>query len=332
MRIILFFVLLYSQALFAVRDWTHTYQFHYSDSGEFCADHPFTQLLVSWNAREPISGFLRFYLDVYDEKNKKWTTYKMYEWGRGINRSFMSKDSSSSAQYVYVRFEGATGRKYRKFRVYVEGCKGASKDNVKSLFVVASDLSHFEPELLSDIPVTIAGKSRKYIAGVPCISQMLNAYPESAGWCSPTSLAQIVEFYTQRTLNLPRFAQDVFDKSLAMYGSWPFNVAQASLYLPEHACYVTRMSSIRELLECLAHGYPVVVSICSRQILPGAPKAYDKGHLITVVGFDLRKKKIICHDTAEKDTHAMIKHYPLVQFMRAWENRYRLSYVIQPTY
>lgn len=293
--------------------------------------YPFTQLLISWNSALPKSGYFRFYLEVFDQQKKRWSTYKMYEWGAGINRSFTQNDShGTGAKYVHVRFEGAPGKRYQKFNVKVESVDGAELSALKHIAVCASDLSLFKAETVASVRLGLNKKTYNYITGVPCISQHDERYPESVGWCSPASLAQVIKYYTHTRPDLPTLARMVFDEKLVAYGSWPFNTAQAAVYLPNHVCYCTRLPSMKNLIKIIARGYPVIVSICTTKPLPGAPKAYENGHLITVVGYDVKKGTIICHDTAEKDTADMIKQYPLEPFMRAWERRQRFAYLILP--
>ncbi len=336
---IIFTFLSIASSTITARSWTTTYHFTPKVFHEYPgiivvekkAQEPFAQLLVSWNADLPSHGYLRFYVEVFDEKKHEWLIYKMYEWGNGIQRSFAEKNKQSGgAQYTHVRFEGAPGSLYHTFKIKVESVDGAELSALRHIAVCACDLSLFENETVGLLHATYFKNKYMYLADVPCISQHDEQFPESTGWCSPTSLAQVIEYYTHKPIDLPAFARAVFDEKLAAYGSWPFNTAQAGVCLPEHVCYITRLNSIKNLIKLLSHGYPVVVSICCAKPLPGAPKAYDKGHLITVVGYDLRKNEIICHDTAEKDEAHMIKNYPLEPFMQAWERRQRLAYVIVP--
>ncbi len=315
--------------------WTETYHFfpknfmHKKQSVivEKKVHEPFNQLLVSWNAALPTRGYLRFFLEVFDEKKHTWSTYKMYEWGAGISRSFLEKDKNSPARYVHVRFEGVPARKYHQFRVKVVALHGASIQVLRSISVCASDLARFKPEALDSYSKNMRPIM---IKDVPQISQHIPDYPESSGWCSPASLSQVIEFCRHEPVDLVTLARQVYDSNLNACGSWPLNTAMAGVYLPEYLCYVTRLASLKDLIQLLKQGHPVILSICSALALPGAPKAYDKGHLITVVGIDMRKREIICHDTAEKNVVDTFKRYPLTPFLRTWENRYRLAYVIVP--
>ncbi len=315
--------------------WTRTFYF-FNDACEkndteliFAkrAEHAFTQLLISWHAHNQTQGYFRFYVEVFDEKTKIWSTYKTYEWGYRRQASFLHKDSHSSAAYVHVRFEGASDRKYYTFRIKIEAVDGASIHDVDYIVVCASDMKRFKPEAYESAVKNIESS---YIKNVPRRSQYHENYPESNGWCSPASVAQLIEFYNKVSIDLPTFAHTVYDRGLNVYGSWPFNTAQAALHLPNHLCYVTRLKSIQDLSRLLVNGHPVILSICCSMPLTGAPKAYDQGHLITVIGIEKEKRRIICHDTAEKDVTDMVKYYPMSEFMRAWENRQRLAYVIVP--
>ncbi|MBY0110149.1 MAG: C39 family peptidase [Candidatus Babeliaceae bacterium] len=325
--------------MLSAQSWTSTYHAtskHFQEySGmvvvEKKTQEPFTQLLVSWNADMPKQGFFRFYLEVFNEKNKNWSLYKMYEWGPGVNRSFSEKNKQVGSEYAHVRFEGALGKLYRKFKIKIEAVDGAELSALRRVAVCASNMSQFKTEAVGSLQNMYFKNKYIYLSDVPCISQHDERFPESVGWCSPASLAQVIEYYTQQKIDLPALAQAVYDEKLDAYGSWPFSTAQAGVYMPNKTCYVSRLNSVKNLLKLVSHGYPVIVSICCTKPLPGAPKAYDKGHLITVVGFDLKNKTIICHDTAEKNREDIVKHYPLEPFVRAWERRQRLAYIIMPT-
>lgn len=317
--------------------WTTTYHFTPKVFHEYPGNivvtknthRRFAQLLVSWNADLPEQGFFRFYVEVFDEQHKQWSLYKMYEWGADVSRSFFEK-GPYGARYVHVRFEGSPACVYKKFKIRVDAVDGAKLTALRHIAVCASTLSLFRPERTSILKMSHFKNCHVHLSDVPCISQHDEAYPESTGWCSPTSLAQVIEYYTHEPVDVPAFARAVYDEGLAAYGSWSYNTAAAAVYLKDYICYVTRLNSIKDLVVLLLHGHPVVLSIWCARPLPGAPKAYDKGHLITVVGIDVKNNTIICHDTAEKDPADMVKHYPLEPFMRAWERRYRLAYIIMP--
>ena len=169
-----------------------------------------------------------------------------------------------------------------------------------------------------------------YIPDVPCYCQYHDDYPESSGWCSPTSVAQLIAYYTNKHVSVPTFARQVYDEGLGVFGSWPFNMIAVSLHLPDFDCYVTRLESFKKLINQLSLGFPVIVSIRCNTPLKGAPKAYPAGHLITVVGVDVHKQVVICNDTAVRDNDC-VKYYPLEPFVRAWENSFRLAYIIMPS-
>lgn len=76
----------------------------------------------------------------------------------------------------------------------------------------------------------------------------------------------------------------------------------------------------------LAQGSPVAVSV--RGSLPGAPKSYNDGHLMVIIGYDAQNGLVIAHDPACATDHTTVRKYPLVDFLRAWEKSHRLTYCV----
>ena len=117
----------------------------------------------------------------------------------------------------------------------------------------------------------------------------------------------------------------MFDQGLDSYGSWPFNMVHAfELCQGAYWWRVIRMNSFKQLYALLHHNYPVAVSV--RGALPGAPKAYNDGHLMVVIGYDASTQSIICYDPACAYDRTSVRKYPLADFLRAWEKSHRLAY------
>jgi hypothetical protein len=70
---------------------------------------------------------------------------------------------------------------------------------------------------------------------------------------------------------------------------------------------------------------PVVVSV--RGSIIGAPKEYNNGHLLLVVGYNAAGHTIVCHDPAAPTDEETLKEYPADSFMKAWDCSRRLSYI-----
>jgi hypothetical protein len=88
------------------------------------------------------------------------------------------------------------------------------------------------------------------------------------------------------------------------------------------------MDSFKQLHTQLMNGAPVIVSV--RGFLRGAPKSYDNGHLLVVVGWDAQQREVICNDPAHKTDGEVRVQYGIADFLAAWERSRRLSYLIEP--
>ena len=149
--------------------------------------------------------------------------------------------------------------------------------------------------------------------------------------CSTTSCSMLVSFLMNTMVDPLDFAQHSLDSGLNAYGSWPFNVAHAfELCGGKYFFSVARLPSFRELHHHIYRGIPVVVSV--RGYLQGAPKVYSNGHLLLVVGWDAKRKQVICHDPAFKKSRKTLKRYDIASFLSAWERSHRLAYIAEPNF
>lgn len=283
----------------------------------------FTQLLFSWNAFRPHVGHYSFYVQVRNARRKTWGPWhKMVDWGNNIQKSYESR-SDGTCRYLYVRLETEDDHKADAFRIKMVADR-ADLSNIKSFTVNASDLTKFSNEAMS-----FNSLSSVYVNAVPQKSQLMLPHAQKRMMCSPTSCSMLLEFLTKKEINPLQFAQSSFDYGLKAYGSWPFNTAHAfELADGKVQFYTGRLHSFADLHKKLRDGIPVVVSV--RGSITGAPKAYNNGHLLLVVGFDAHKKQVICHDPAATSNELTLKEYPILSFVRAWERSRRLSYIAVP--
>lgn len=281
----------------------------------------FTQLIFSWNAARPLHGYFTFWVQVRDSHTKKWTQwFKMIEWGKGVQRSFKS-DLYRGIEYIHVRLE--TGKHFGDgFRIKVEPQGGADLSYLQGMNVALSDLTLFAAENKIHYLPSIMVK------GVPTFSQFLLDHPRNAALCSPTSSAMVCSYLLQRIIDPLEFAEGSYDYGLEVYGSWPFNTAHMfEISQGEiHSC-VCRLPSFKHLYKELSKGLPVIVSV--RGPLQGSATPYSGGHLLVVVGWDAKTNEVICHDPAFDSSKAVIKRYPLQDFLLAWERSHRLAYVVE---
>lgn len=285
----------------------------------------FSQLIFSWNARRPSRGYFSFLIQTRNAVTKQWGKWhRMMDWGADVQRSYLS-DGDGHTKYVHVRLEHQNNKKSDGFRIKICAHKNAGITDVKSVAVALSDYALFEPENVA----SLLKLPSVYISGVPKVSQLLLDHPDNKRLCSPTSCFMLTHYLCQQRVTPEIFADNVFDSGLEVFGSWPFNVAHAfELCGGSNWFFTKRLHNFVDIYRQLRRGLPVVVSV--RGMIEGAPKAYENGHLLVVVGWDAKRKKVICHDPALPEHGRVLISYPVESFIRAWERSYRLAYWVEP--
>jgi hypothetical protein len=284
----------------------------------------FNQLIFSWNAFRPTKGFYRFKVRVRDAKTKNWHKWHtMSEWGVGVQRSFLDKPLFGP-QFFHVRLEMPKMHLADCLCIKVEACEGAECSGLRGLFVSISNLCNFKNESVNGLK----DLASFHVRHVPEFSQMTLDHPKKEVLCSPTSCSMLLSYLLKEQVDPVDFANKAHDKGLDAYGSWPFNIAHAFEYCKgDFGFYVQRLSSFQALHKLLQRKIPVVVSV--RGSLEGAPKDYNDGHLLVVVGWDKTGQKIICHDPAFETNGKTCVTYPIDSFLKAWERSRRLAYVCE---
>lgn len=288
---------------------------------------PFTQLIFSWNAVRPKKGYFSFLVTARDARTKKWSEwYTMMDWGAGIQRSYDSESAGQATEYHHVRLEIPSGKKADAFQIKIVPHEGASLAGMRAVFVNAIDHHQFVSEI--DDPA-IARLPSVRIANIPRYSQMKIDHEDASRMCSPTSSSMLVSMLCGISMDPLLFARDAYDDGLKTYGNWQFNTAHAfEVCRGLFTFHVERLASFATVHEFLKSGTPVVVSV--RGSLPGAPKVYESGHLLIVVGYDRAHEKVLCHDPAFVKTTDVAVAYKLADFLRAWERSRRLAYIARP--
>ena len=282
----------------------------------------YTQLLFSWNALRPKKGYFMFWVRARDKKTRKWHSWhKAAAWGKDVQASYFNRFVRST-EYCHVRLEIPCHTEADGFCLKIEACKGASFDDFKAVTVNIACFKKFVPEVGSN---GLEGLETVRIASVPKISQMKLVHPKADALCSPASLSMLVNFLMQESFDPHEVAEGVYDNGLNAYGSWPFNTAYAfDLSKGKIFFQVVRLSSFKQIHELLRKSIPVIVSV--RGPLKGSATPYAHGHLLLVVGYDAKNKKVICHDPAFSEVDQVYTEYNLEDFLKAWERSKRLSY------
>ena len=337
-RFILFNLMLFSFASVCLsgqmQDWTWLYKKYFSkfERTKYQKEvvfskskvPKFTQLILSWNAHRPKKGFYSFWVQARNSKTKKWFPWhRMIEWGNAVQESHYS-NFEGATEGCYVRLEVPNKILADGFKIKIKTHKGADFSGLAMLTANLSNFKKFKLEPKNDVVQLPSLK----INGIPKFSQMILDHDRAKHLCSPTSTSMLVSYLKGERVDPVDFAGKVYDKGLDVFGSWPFNTAAAfeecngkSLF------YVKRLSSFLHLYDYLRHDTPVVVSV--RGSINGAPKDYNNGHLLLVVGWNQADKKVICHDPALASDEKTLKEYDVASFLRAWESSRRLAYISQ---
>lgn len=281
---------------------------------------PFDELIVSWNANRPVSGFYLIQLSAYTTEWSPWIDFA--HWGATDQYTFKHVFSEKHLQVFQDALELLDGHKALGFRVQVIAKEGANLNEFWSIH--ASTTCKSKHVLIGDFsppkPVEIP------VLGV---SQMALPDPRAHRLCSPTSTTAALRFLIEsHGLSPLLFADQVRDSAFDIYGNWILNTAQAAHELGEKwFCYVSRLNGFEGIYNHLKDGCPVVVSI--RGPLPGSALPYESGHLLVVRGYDPNSQEVMCMDPAFPRDELTLVRYKLEDFLIAWRRRLGLAYIFE---
>ncbi|MBD3273553.1 hypothetical protein GF385_04365 [Candidatus Dependentiae bacterium] len=292
----------------------------------------FNELILSWNAFRPKKGKYSFYVSV--KYNNRWSGWqKIAEWADKYQKTFLNT-KNTFVHTKHVRVEMQKNKKANGFRIKVLAQNGAKIKNLKSLFVSLADMNKFIFEKKD------FNKATTIIKGVPKVSQWSVKHERAKDFCSPTSTAMVLGYYSKKRLfrgisnklsgYIKKMAPKIHDDSyLDIYGAWPFNVAQAfDLSKGKLSCSVQRLNGMEQLYYFLRRRIPVAVSV--RGYLKGGFKRYDNGHFVVVVGWDNKRKALLCIDPAFPTLRKMLRAYNFKDFIKAWGTSRNLTYILKP--
>ena len=157
----------------------------------------FSQLMFSWNAFRDGPGYFSFWVQARNATTKNWGPWhKMAEWGNGIQRSFIDKDSPGPTQYIHVRLEAKSGIVLDAFRIKIMGQNGIDLTQLKGFSVSISNQNAFVAEHVDDLVLPSL-----HIQGVPKISQFMLDHPHNNTICSPTSCSMLTGFLLHKDVD-----------------------------------------------------------------------------------------------------------------------------------
>jgi hypothetical protein len=309
-------------------------------------DHPFTELVPSWNAATPRATFLTVQVRARTTTGKLTSWQSLGRWTTAPSSTFRRSDGTQADGLSTVATDtlrAAPGVAFSAYTVKVREFRRtgtAATPVVRSLGAVASQLG--------DVPATSAPLLGAHTLDVPAYSQMTHRgqYPQYGGggqaWCSPTSLAMVLAYYAARPTPaeyawvnpayadpwVDEVARRVFDFAYDGAGNWPFNTAYAGTRTARAA--VTRLGSLRDAEQFIAAGIPLIASISfSSGQLTGAPIKGTDGHLVVITGFTAAGD-VIVNDPAAPSDATVRRTYARGQFEAVWQGKSRgLVYAIR---
>jgi hypothetical protein len=270
--------------------------------------------------------------------------------GQGNADGFVSIDTWFAKDHPAIAYR-LQATLYRKVGATTDG------PTLSRLSAIASNLTNQKGSFPSE--TTMTGPDDIDL-GVPKYSQEIHHgdFPQydngGEAWCSPTSTAMVVDYWTQKTGHdysptpgeyswvssppLPAGHQDpwvdftareVYDYHYNGAGNWPFNAAYAASR--GLVADVTQLHNLAEAEPFVRAGVPLVASVAwNSNKLDGGIKSTN-GHLLVIEGFSADGSKVIVNDPAS-DTNNLVKHrYDREQFERAWiPASGGIVYVIRP--
>ncbi|WP_433408316.1 C39 family peptidase [Saccharomonospora azurea] len=306
-------------------------------------DVPFDadELVVSWNAVTPPGTWLTVEVEAHTDSGQRTPWFSMGRWSfdeTDVRSTSVPGQRDETAHVAVDRLVAADGVRLRGYRLRVTLCRAGGTDAGPVLSAVGAVASAVEPR--TEVATSPPGPGLGIELPVPRYAQYLHRghFAEYGGggdgWCSPASTEMVVEYWgvgpTEAQLawiphdhpdrSVVHAARHTFDHAYGGTGNWAFNVAYASQYGLRGR--VTRLASLRDVEQHVAHGVPVIVSVSFIEgELPGADYA-TKGHLLVVVGFT-GTGDVIAHDPAAEDAASVRRVYPRAAFETVWQRTRR---------
>lgn len=269
----------------------------------------FTEITPSWNSRTSKDSSVELFIKLRAEN--EWTDFVSYGiWSTdGFNKGIKERE-----KYELIRVTGD--------RIFVND--GRYGDAVQMKVVLRGNnpklkLIAFSTDGGEDEP--LEGDYLRIIENIPLISQLASGHIHSNSICSPTSLTMTLKFHG-KDVNLDQVTRGTLDSGNEAYGNWPQNVAFAGEQ--GMRAYTKKCKSINPVKNFISKGIPVVASVVSqeKEALEGANSAFPHGHLMVVVGFDIKDgiEYIVVNDPAANSDAEVRKYYKLDQWVNVWRH------------
>lgn len=184
-------------------------------------------------------------------------------------------------------------------------------------------------------PVVLPPNRAAWGKELPVVERSQQSYPGGNGWCSPTSLSMVLDYWgtTERRgdwkLDAPAVAAGVADHDFKfLTGNWSFNTAFAGS-LNGMRAYVTRFSDISELEDWIACGVPVIISARYDLLQDGRADDFS-GHLTVCRGFTENGDLVINDPWSNLKVESVRHIYKRANVTRAWATSRNTVYLVYP--
>lgn len=284
------------------------------------------ELVPSWNADAPKGSYLKVEVrGVYPDHTTKY--YHLGVWSpddskvaRQSVRGQRDADGNVSTDTLILNRHGAGAQ----IRLTLGGQNGALPR------LKFTGLSFCDGTAR---PTIRASRQTAWGKELDVIGRSQNAYPDEKGWCSPTSVSMVLDYWSKKlnrkdlALDVPDLVPAIFDKNWGGTGNWPFNTAFAGSF-PGMRAYVTRFSDITELEQWVEAGFPVVIS-SPWHLLQDGRKSTGSGHVVVVRGFE-KNGDVIINDPATDPKGSARCVYKRQNVINAWKKSNNTVYLIYP--
>ncbi len=269
----------------------------------------FTEITPSWNSRTGRDSSVELLIRLRTENS--WTPYISYgRWSTdGNNIGIKERETYELVRVTEDRIFVRDGRygDAVQMKVILRG-----KNPKLKLLAFSTDAGEDE---------SVEENYLRILEDIPMISQLASGHKDSHVICSPTSLTMVLKHFG-KAVELNQVAAGTFDTGNEAYGNWPQNAAFAGEQ--GMRAYTKKCKSINTVKNFIARGIPVVASVCmqEKEELDGAISAFPTGHLMVVVGFDIKDgtEYIVVNDPAADSDAEVRKYYRLDQWVKVWRH------------
>ncbi len=314
------------------------------ESAPVDADHPFNEVLPSWNIDVPAGASFIVELRVGRQADGSWSPYlHAGDWGEvGLAERRLTRATGAfEGSHVDVDYFRSKERFDRvQYRVRAVGREPGEPPppgagvSIERFALCLSDTSGLPDPAADSLPPpaertapSLPPESWQRRLPVPYRSQKSERPDIAAHICSPTSTAMVMAF---RGADRPTLevAQRVYDPAHGIFGVWPRAVQTAySFGVPG---YVARFSEWGEVERQIAAGQPLIISIRTAEgDLKGAPYPSTDGHLLVLSGFDAAGNALVNDPAASTGQNGLLA-YARSDLERVWLRRGGTSYVLLP--